>query len=219
MIHTTDTSSHKLETTGRMIHWAARYDLLTRVLLLGQERALRESTVAMAGVKPGDNVLDVGCGTGSLTLAAKRRVGAAGQVHGIDAAPEMIDVAKRKSYRAGAQVDFQVGLIESIPFPDNSFDIVLSSLMLHHLPDDLKPRAFVQIYRVLRPGGRFFAVDFDPSTRSFVQRLVTHLVGHGMIEKGMDDLLPMMQTAGLIETEAGKTKLALLGFVQGSKPK
>ncbi len=217
VIHTTHTGDSIPATSGRTIHWAGHYDLFTRLLLLGQERTLRESTVAMAGVKPGDRVLDVGCGTGSLTLAAKRRVGATGQVHGFDAAPEMIEVSKRKSAQAGADVDFQVGVIERIPFPDNYFDIVLSSLMLHHLPDDLKRTAFVEIHRVLKPGGRFFAVDFNPSSPSFIQRVAIHLVGHGMIEKGMEDLLPMMQAAGLIGTEAGKTRLGLFGFVKGGK--
>jgi ubiquinone/menaquinone biosynthesis C-methylase UbiE len=217
MIQMTHTTNSVPETTGRAIHWAGRYDLFIRLFLLGQERALREATVAMAGVKPGDKVLDVGCGTGSLALAAKRRVGTAGQVQGIDAAPEMIEVAARKSAQAHAEVVFQVGLIERIPFPDNSFDVVLCSLMLHHLPDDLKQRAFVEIYRVLKPGGHFFAVDFDPSSRSPIHRLATHLVGHGMIEKGMDDLIPKMLAARLSQTEAGKIKFGMLGFVRGSK--
>ena len=217
MIHTTPTGNSIPETTGRMIHWAGRYDLFTRLLLLGQEPALREATVAMAGINPGDNVLDVGCGTGSLTLAAKRRVGATGQVHGIDAAPEMIEVAKRKTAQARADVTFQVGLIERIPFPDNSFDVVLSSLMLHHLPDDLKQKGFAEICRVLRPGGRFFAVDFDPSSRSTMERVVTHLVGHGMVEHGIGELQPMLKNAGFMNTEAGKTSISLFGFVRGSK--
>lgn len=205
------------ETTGRTIRWASRYDLVTGLLLLGQEHALREMTVELAQIKPGDKVLDVGCGTGSLTIAANARAGADGKVHGIDAAPEMIDVARRKAAKARASVDFQVGLIEKIPFADNHFDVVLSSLMLHHLPDDLKRRGFVEIIRVLKPGGHFFAIDFDPPTNPFVRHLATHLLGHGMMQSNVRDLPVMMKDAGLLGVEIGMTKYSVLAFVRGRK--
>jgi demethylmenaquinone methyltransferase/2-methoxy-6-polyprenyl-1,4-benzoquinol methylase/phosphoethanolamine N-methyltransferase len=92
-------------------------------------------------------VLDVGCGTGALTLLAKKHTGSAGQVCGLDASPEMIEVARHKATRAHADVDFRVGVVEQLPYPDGSFDVVLSSLMMHHLPADLKPKALAEIRR------------------------------------------------------------------------
>lgn len=150
------------ETKGILIRWPRWYDRLNWLHFLGRELECREKTVDLAGVEPGHAVLDVGCGTGVLTLVAKERAGSEGEVFGIDGAPEMIEEARRKAAEEGVEVDFQVGLIEDIPFPDDTFDVVVSSLMLHHLPKDLKRRGVAEIARVLKPGGRFAAVDVDP---------------------------------------------------------
>src|SRR5215212_10881478 len=89
-------------TKGLVLHSHARYyDLLAWTLTLGRERAFRDRLLEVARVQSGEAVLDVGCGTGTLAIAAKRRVGAAGSVHGIDASPEMIARAERKAAKAG----------------------------------------------------------------------------------------------------------------------
>jgi len=150
------------ETKGIRIRWPRFYDALNRLHFLGREELYREKTVDLAVITPGDHVLDVGCGTGNLTMAAKARAGAEGQVYGIDAAPEMVREAERKALERQLEIRFQVGLIEALDLPDDEFDVVLSSLMLHHLPKDLKRRGVAEIARVLKPGGRFLAVDVDP---------------------------------------------------------
>jgi demethylmenaquinone methyltransferase/2-methoxy-6-polyprenyl-1,4-benzoquinol methylase/phosphoethanolamine N-methyltransferase len=203
------------KTEGRTIRWASFYDTVTGLLLLGKERAIREMTVELAPVKPGDKVLDVGCGTGSLTLVAKAHAGASGEVHGIDAAPEMIDVARRKATRAGVDTDFRVGLIEDLPFPDAQFDIVLSSLMIHHLPENLKRKGFAEMNRVLKPGGRILVVDFEPPSQPLLRVLTTVLVGHGMMQTNIRDYPAMMQEAGFTDIESGSTKSSVLSFVRG----
>jgi len=86
--------------------------------------------VNLAQVKPGDCVLEVGCGTGTLTLAAKRRAGASGQVFGIDVLPGMIELSQRKAEQAKEAVTFQLGSIDNIPFPTNHLDVVLCSFMI-----------------------------------------------------------------------------------------
>lgn len=204
-------------TTGRLIRWAHSYDLLTGALLLGKERSVRDMTAEMAGVKPGDRVLDVGCGTGSLTLAAWRRAGPTGEVHGIDAASEMIEVARSKATRAQANIDFQTGLVEQIPFPDASFDVVLSSLMLHHLPDDLKRRGFAEIKRVLKPGGLLFAVDFEPPTNAVLRLVMSHGV-HGMMHVDVRQYVRLMEQAGFADVQTGPTRHSLLSYVRGTAP-
>jgi ubiquinone/menaquinone biosynthesis C-methylase UbiE len=95
-------------------------------------------------------------------MAAKMRTGAEGEVYGIDAAPEMIQKAEQKAAEKPLNIHYQVGLIEDIPFTDNKFDVVVSSLMLHHLPKDLKRQGIAEVSRVLKPGGRFAVVDVDP---------------------------------------------------------
>jgi len=218
-MHQSHTSGQTLQTRGRTINWAAGYDVLVRWMTLGREAALRQMTVELAQVRPGDQVLDVGCGTGSLTIAAKRAAGPAGEVYGIDPAPQMIELARHKAARAGAEVGFQVGLIEDIPFPEAKFDLVLSSLMLHHLPDDLKREGFSEVHRVLKPGGRFVAVDFDPPTRPLVRWLAILFFGHGMLQSNLRALEAMLQAAGFKETQTGKTRYALLAFLQGTVSK
>src|SRR5919199_5676774 len=140
------------QTAGRGLHGARWYDLFGTVISFGRDKAIREKLVELAAPAPGEKVLDVGCGTGTLALALKARVGT-GEVHGIDASPEMIAVAKEKAAKAGSDIIFQVALIEAIPFPAATFDLVTSSLMLHHLPDDLKRRGLAEIRRVLKPRG------------------------------------------------------------------
>jgi ubiquinone/menaquinone biosynthesis C-methylase UbiE len=203
-------------TRGHTLHGARWYDAVVGLLFLGKERRAREMTLDLAEVKRGDQVLDVGCGTGSLTIAASGRAGTNGEVHGIDAAPQMIEVARQKAERAGVDVDFQVGLIEDIPFPDDTFDLVLSSLMLHHLPHDLKREGFVEIYRVLKPGGRFLAVDFEPPTGSWFRHLATWFIGHGMMQSNLHALGGMMEAAGFTEMEVGATPYRTLAFLRGS---
>src|SRR5439155_21762286 len=120
----------------------------------GRDRACRGQLVALARLSPGGSVLDIGCGTGSLGLAAKRRVGATGEVFGVDASPEMIARATSKAARAGIDVRFDNAVAEALPFPDARFDAVLSTLMLHHLPRKVRQQCAREIRRVLKTGGR-----------------------------------------------------------------
>src|SRR5687767_14708067 len=103
-------------TAGHVLHGARWYDLGSRILTLGKDRAIRRRLVELAAPAPGEKVLDVGCGTGSVAIAIRPLVGA-GEVHGIDASAEMIQVAREKSARERLKVDFGVALIEAIPFP------------------------------------------------------------------------------------------------------
>ncbi len=100
------------QTTGLVLNWGRRYDWLVQFMAFGQAGRLRRKSVEFAQIAPGESVLDVGCGTGDLTLRAKARAGTAGQVCGIDPGPEMIEVAHNKAARAGTAIDFRVGVIE-----------------------------------------------------------------------------------------------------------
>ena len=116
-----------------VVTWAKRYDLLIGILTLGREGALREKMLNLGEVTPGESVLDVGCGTGTLAIAAKRRVGANGSVRGIDASPQMIARAQQKAELAKVEVVFETARAETLPFSDAQFDVVLTTVMLHHL--------------------------------------------------------------------------------------
>lgn len=212
------TSVPGLETKGQTIRWAHYYDFIVSLALFGKDKALREMTAEMAQIKPGDRVLDVGCGTGSLTIAAKARAGSTGKVFGIDAALEMIDVARSKAARAGLEIEFRVGLIESLPFADNSFDVVLSSLMMHHLPDHPKVKGLAEIYRVLKPGGHLLIVDMNRPTALHIKILAALLIREKM-DTGAQDLPTMMKGVGFGQIESKDTWSGLLGFVWGEASK
>jgi ubiquinone/menaquinone biosynthesis C-methylase UbiE len=200
------------KTAGRVLHRARWYDLFGRVISPGRDKAIREQLTELAAPAAGEKVLDVGCGTGTLAIAIKSRVGA-GEVHGIDASPEMIQVAQEKSAKDGSDIDFRVALIEALPFPDASFDLVTSSLMLHHLPDDLKARGLLEIRRVLKPGGRFMAVDFAADSHSPLGHLLS-IFGHARGESMVDKLTPMLNDAGFGHVEAIPTRHRNFAFIR-----
>jgi ubiquinone/menaquinone biosynthesis C-methylase UbiE len=202
------------KTAGRVIHWARYYDLFGRLISFGRDKAIRQKLVDLAAPQPGEEVLDVGCGTGTLAIAIKPLVGV-GEVHGIDASPEMIKVAKEKAEKASAEIDFQMALIEAVPFPDGSFDLVTSSLMLHHLPDDLKRKGFAEIRRVLKPGGRFLAMDFAANSHGPVGHLLS-IFGHSRGEPIVDVFTPMLKEAGFAEAKAIPTRHKNFAFIRAS---
>ena len=201
------------ETSGSVIHWAPLYDALFHRILRRSEASIR----SLAQVKPGDKVLDVGCGPGRLTLAAQGWVGPAGEAHGIDPSPEMIEVARRNATQAGLPTQFQKGIVEALPFPDAMFDVVMSRLVLHHLPGDLKRRGLAEMRRVLKPGGVCLVVDFEPPT-GLALRLLASLLVHPMMKIDARDYVPLLVEAGFTEVEAGPTGSKLLSFARGRSP-
>ncbi|MGB0061399.1 class I SAM-dependent methyltransferase [Candidatus Binatus sp.] len=202
-------------TTGIVIHWAWRYDLLLWLISLGRERAFRQKEIDLAGIVEGQSVLDVGCGTGTLAIEAKRRVGPSGKVYGIDASPEMIARAKKKAGKAGLDLTFDTAAIEAIPFPDGTFDVVLSTVMLHHLPDEARHRGIREIRRVLKPGGRLFAVDFGGVESEKHSRIARHS-NHAHFD--IHQVIPELNEAGLGSVTTGKVGFRDLWFVSSTAP-
>lgn len=114
--------------------------------------------VEHAGLEPGQTVLDLGAGAGLDAFVARRVVGETGQVLGVDFTPEMVEKARENARKLGyANVRFELGDIESLPFADASVDVVISNCVLNLVPD--KARAFTEMARVLRPGGHFSVSD------------------------------------------------------------
>ena len=204
-------------TEGGTIRWARLYDLGTTCLSFGRLSALRRKLLERAGIAPGERILDVGCGPGRLTILAGMVAGPSGEAYGIDPGPEMIGLARRNAMRAGVKVRFDVAAIERLPYSDDYFDVVLSSLMLHHLPDDLKRRGLSEVRRVLKLGGRFVAVDFGATPGEGLGHILCMLG----LRRGWDHaerLCELLGEQGLEAVEMGPTGHRGLAFVQGRKP-
>lgn len=214
--HAHSHAQDRVTTQGRTIHWAHQYNFFVKLLMFGREKKFREEIIRQAAIPAHATVLDVGCGTGTLALLAKAQVGEHSKVYGIDAAPEMIEVAQQKSHQQQCEVDFRHAAIEALPFEDEMFDVVLSSIMFHHLPDDLKRHGLAEVYRVLKPGGRLLIVDIQRPT-NLVQRISMTLMLHGDMVVGIQDISPMMKEAGYTNLQIKNAQWNLLGFLQGQR--
>ncbi len=215
------------QTRGLVVNFSAwRYDLIVQWFVMrGREPRFRQMTADLARLQPGEAVLDVGCGTGTLALVAKERVGETGRVAGIDPSAPLLDGARRKAARRGLPIDFQLGVIEQIAFPDQSFDVVLNTFMMHHLPHDLKRQGLAEIARVLKPGGRLLVVDFKRQEDHPVRSDWLGTTG----EIGVQDLPALMKEVGFSRIETGDVAFKVrslggreaghetVGFVLGRK--
>ena len=139
--------------------WARLYDRTTSLafLLFGGEKRFRRKFVAMAGLKDTDHVLDICCGTGSTTAIIAEEV-QQGKIIGVDLSPDMIAVARKK---VPAQwVGFERASVDALPFADNSFNAVLCTYGLHEIPKGVRAAALNEVFRVLKPGGKFMTMDY-----------------------------------------------------------
>lgn len=208
-------SSRSPQKVGLVLHRAAAYDLTVWLMTFGRERAFRERLLGLAQLQPGETVLDVGCGTGSLAIAAKRQVGPGGKVHGIDASPEILARARSKASRAGFDVVFEKGAAQALPFPDAQFDVVLTTVMLHHLPRKGREQCAREMRRVLRPGGRILAIDFAASAER--KGLLAHLhQRHGHVK--LDEIVAVLTAAGLTLVASGSVGYRNLQFALATAP-
>ncbi|WP_434445006.1 class I SAM-dependent methyltransferase [Lentzea sp. E54] len=131
------------------------YEVLHRVSGLGR---VHDDMVALAGLRPGHRVLDVGCGTGNLLRATGRRHPEV-ELFGVDPDLKMLAKAERKLRGAGLKARLDRGFAQELAFPADSFDAVFSSLMLHHLDTPSKDEMLAEVRRVLRPGGVLVLAD------------------------------------------------------------
>ncbi len=152
-------------TRGRTLDYAAGvYDFLQPFVLFGREKIYNRKIIDTLNIAPHHHVLDVGCGTGVLTALIGQSLDPTqgGHIIGIDAAPAMIDTARKK--RSSSSVSFELAAAEKLPFPDASFDKACSALFFHHVDFELKVQAVRESFRILCPGGMLVVLDMDTPT-------------------------------------------------------
>jgi ubiquinone/menaquinone biosynthesis C-methylase UbiE len=174
------------------------FDLVASVAV--RDRAIKGRVLAHAAIAADEEVLDVGCGTGTLAVAAARSTPGA-RVTGLDADASILALARRKATVAGLELRFDEGRSTALPYADASFDVVLSTLFFHHLPDEAKRRTASELMRVLRPGGRLVVGDLgrpqDPLMRVAVLATVQLLDGFATTALNVRGELPeVLATAG-----------------------
>jgi ubiquinone/menaquinone biosynthesis C-methylase UbiE len=183
---------------------AEHYDKVTP-----RERSrFRRKQIGMVDLRKGEKVLEVGCGTASLSILAKRVTGESGMVEGIDLAPKMVAKAQDKARASRLEIGFRCASIDALPYPDECFDAVISSLMFHHLPVEIKKRGLEEVYRVLKGGGRFFLCDFGSPHYLTIPIMYLMLIWMASTRYQLFGKLPAL----IEESRFGTAKLIKKGF-------
>jgi len=167
------------------------YDPFNRLIGAARPKA---ALVDAAAIRAGDRVLDLGCGTGDVALLAKQRQPRA-RVTGLDPDPKALARARAKTARAGVEIAFEQGFGDALPFPDASFERVLSALMLHHLTPEVERATLREVMRVLAPGGTLHVLDFSTPPAGLSQ-VLARFHGHA---HAAPPLLERMRAAGLAD--------------------
>lgn len=198
------------------------YDFIIQATI--REAAFKSRLVAQASLKPGDKILDLGCGTGTLTLLLKSKQPAA-HVSAIDADPQILGMARDKASRAGFDIDFHQVMSNALPFPDASFDHVFSSLVFHHLTREQKLGTLQEVRRILRPGGQLHIADFGRPQNPLLRVaffFVQTFDGFETTRDNVQGLLPtLIENAGFpapTQTAAFATMFGTIRLIKTRKP-
>lgn len=178
------------------------YDLLTKALGAGK---IHGKLIDQARPQPGQRVLEIGCGTGNLTVRLAR---AHPDVEVIGTDPDPLALARAE--QKGSAARFERAYAQDLPYPDASFDRVLSSLMLHHLDEDAKAAMLAEVARVLRPGGTLHLADFTGEMHGVHGLLARRMRKEGHVTDGIPELL---SAAGLTSAQVLTDQSAVMGGV------
>ena len=184
------------------------YDPITRLFGMDDARAI---LLEQAQLQPGQSVLDVGCGTGTLAVQIKRADPSI-EVIGVDPDPKALARARRKASRAGVSVRFDHSFADTLPHPAARFDRVFSSMMFHHLSRDDQPRMLREARRVLKPAGRLELLDFaspDAHAHGVLSRLIH--AHHQLAGNSLERITALMSDAGFTGARVTRVQHRMFG--------
>ena len=188
------------------------YDLLIRWTM--PESAFKQCLIKQTRIKSSHRVLDLGCGTATLTLLIKKMHPEA-TVVGIDGDPKILGIAKRKANNVGLEITLDEGMAFHLPYPEGSFDRVVSSLVFHHLNRDHKITTLSEVHRVLRAGGELHIADFG-KPQNLLMRVASFpwqvFDGFKTTADNVKGLMPeLMRSAGFVEVHESARYMTLFG--------
>lgn len=205
-------------------HWLTRfYDPLVRFST--REKAFKQALLRQAAPRPGDRVLDLGCGTATLSIALAKAYSMA-TVTGIDADARALAIARGKAHDAALDLDFQQARSTRMPLPNESFDRVVSSLFFHHLNSAEKSATLAETRRVLKPGGELHVADWGKPSNALMRALflgVQLLDGFETTRDSVAGALPgLLRAAGferVEETAKFDTPLGTMRLMKAARPR
>jgi ubiquinone/menaquinone biosynthesis C-methylase UbiE len=210
-------SNEKRYIPALSFHWLTPlYDPLLKWVM--REETFKRKLIQHANIQPHMKILDLGCGTGTLTVMLKRAQPEA-HITGVDGDPEVLDIARKKS--EGVNIQWDEGLASSLPYPDSTFDRVVTSLVIHHLVIDDKREAFKEIFRVLKLRGELYILDFGAPHSSLTRFMTTYMRRLEETADNFDGLIPRFVTeagfGGVKEAENFITVFGPLSIIQAIK--
>jgi ubiquinone/menaquinone biosynthesis C-methylase UbiE len=197
---------------------AARHDWILPLYdpvmkLLGADEA-RRRLLDQGAIRPGHQVLDIGCGTGTLVMLIKHLYPDV-EVVGLDPDPKALARARRKAESASVAIGFDRGFADELPYSEASFDRVFSTFMFHHLGGEEKEGALREVRRVLKSGGSLHLLDFvgpESSADSFLTRLLYS--SHGLKDNSEGRILALMRQAGFADPEKVEQETRFFGLLR-----
>lgn len=194
------------------------YDLFVRLFM--PEKQFRRDLVAGARIAPGHRVLDLGAGTGTLAIMIKQ-IQPEAHIAGLDSDTEILAIAREKASRAGVDITFDLGNASALPYPAESFDRVVSSLVFSLLSREDKQLAIREAYRVLRKGGELHIADFGPPHTRWGRWVAPLMRRFERMADNLDGCLPaIFREAGfenVVEVARFATVFGTLAILSGRK--
>lgn len=186
-----------------------------------RELTFKHRLVEEASIQKNNRVLDLGCGTGTLAILFKQACPET-EVIGLDADEHILEIARDKIRKSGLNITLESGMASVLTYSDESFDLVMSSLVFHHLNRENKARALEEVYRILRPAGHLLIADFGKPNNILMHLVSLIMTKFEEVTDNFKGLLPkMIHDAGFVQVQIAAQYSTLFGtscLYKGIKP-